>query len=518
MTLWCDQFDMSALPSTAPPTADPPASWTIAFTGVLAVVLVAAGVVLYTEFERDLDGVIDQDLNTAWRTCGRFSAKGAIRATRSPRAARASAQLYAADGQVLASTRQVSPGRAAHAPRGCVEPGAAGGPGWTGALRHPAMSAYGPPVLARAAARARRRRGGIARAARPVLAACAICSSSRVLWRCSSQATPATRWRAQRCDQSRRMHPRRADHRPRHGRALPVPASNDEIEALGHTFNELLARLDAALARERRLLSDASHELRTPLTVLRTGIQVALRRERDARELREALESAGREAGRVSRLAEDLLVLARADPGRLPIRGEPLDVGSWSEAAAARAAPPRARPGGRSGPRWGREGAIALTDADRAGQALDNLVANALAHGGGEVRVVGREVDERVELHVTDEGEGFPKLLRTLSNASARAIGPARARAPASASRSWRPSPAPTMATWAPATCRAAAPTSGSRFPLPERTPRRRRATAPGSVWLSRPSGDSRPRAGSRSCRRRRGGPPSRAGSGCTRR
>ena len=57
----------------------------------------------------------------------------------------------------------------------------------------------------------------------------------------------------------------------------------------------------------------------------------------------------------------------------------------------------------------GREGAIALTDADRAGQALDNLVANALAHGGGEVRVVGREVDERVELHVTDEGEGFPE-------------------------------------------------------------------------------------------------------------
>ena len=114
---------------------------------------------------------------------------------------------------------------------------------------------------------------------------------------------------------------------------LPVPATHDEIEALGRTFNELLARLDAALTRERRLLSDASHELRTPLTVLRTGIQVTLRQERDVHELREALESAEREATRVARLADDLLVLARADQGRLPFRREPLDVGALLEAA-----------------------------------------------------------------------------------------------------------------------------------------------------------------------------------------
>ena len=132
---------------------------------------------------------------------------------------------------------------------------------------------------------------------------------------------------------------RRAEQITEHDAAerLPVPDTRDEIEALGRTLNELLERLDAALARERRLLSDASHELRTPLTVLRTGIQVALRRERDVDELRAALESAEHEAGRVTRIAEDLLVVARADQGRLPLRLEPL---------VARRAARGGRPGG----------------------------------------------------------------------------------------------------------------------------------------------------------------------------
>jgi signal transduction histidine kinase len=192
---------------------------------------------------------------------------------------------------------------------------------------------------------------------------------------------------------------------------LPVPASRDEIEALGDTLNELLARLDAALARERRLLSDASHELRTPLTVLRTGIQVTLRHERDVRELREALESAGREAERVSRLAEDLLVLARADQGRLPIRAEPLDVAELLEGAARRARGAASAAGRTVRAEVEQEGLLALADADRAGQALDNLVGNALAHGRGEVRLTGREINGRVELHVLDDGDGFPEGL-----------------------------------------------------------------------------------------------------------
>ena len=57
-------------------------------------------------------------------------------------------------------------------------------------------------------------------------------------------------------------------------------------------------------------------------------------------------------------------------------------------------------------------GPTVLADRDRAAQALDNLIANALAHGRGEVRLVAREAGERVELHVIDEGPGFPEHLQ----------------------------------------------------------------------------------------------------------
>ena len=104
---------------------------------------------------------------------------------------------------------------------------------------------------------------------------------------------------------------------------LPVPEARDEIAALASTLNEMLSRLEAALGRERRLVSDASHELRTPLTTLRAELELALRGERDVAELRAAIASAHEEARRMSALADDLLVLARADQGRLPLRPQP---------------------------------------------------------------------------------------------------------------------------------------------------------------------------------------------------
>jgi signal transduction histidine kinase len=192
---------------------------------------------------------------------------------------------------------------------------------------------------------------------------------------------------------------------------LPVVPTSDEIEALGRTLNELLTRLDAALTRERRLLADASHELRTPLTVLRAEVQVALRGERDAHELRAALESVGEESERLSRLADDLLVLARADQGRLPVRSEPVDAAELIDAAAGRASAGAGALGRTVLADVEPAGTIALADPDRTGQALDNLVANALAHGRGDVRLAARRIEGRVELHVTDEGDGFPAEL-----------------------------------------------------------------------------------------------------------
>ena len=77
-------------------------------------------------------------------------------------------------------------------------------------------------------------------------------------------------------------------------RRLPLPRAHDEIYRLGETLNEMLGRLDAGLARERRFVADASHELRTPLATLRTELELAMRRPRSPEELEAALRSAGR--------------------------------------------------------------------------------------------------------------------------------------------------------------------------------------------------------------------------------
>jgi signal transduction histidine kinase len=191
---------------------------------------------------------------------------------------------------------------------------------------------------------------------------------------------------------------------------LPVPASGDEIAALGRTLNAMLDRIEAAVARERRLVSDASHELRTPLTTLRAEVDLALLGDRDPAELRAALESASQEARRLSRLADDLLVLARVDQGRLPLNPEPLAPRDLLEETAARARA-AAEMRGRSivvGDAAA-GGSAVLADRDRVTQALDNLVTNALRYGEGTIALSARADGDLVELHVTDEGRGFPE-------------------------------------------------------------------------------------------------------------
>ncbi|MGO9488786.1 MAG: GAF domain-containing protein [Solirubrobacteraceae bacterium] len=120
---------------------------------------------------------------------------------------------------------------------------------------------------------------------------------------------------------------------------LPVADDTGEVTALGRTLNSMLDRVEEAVARERRVVSDASHELRTPLTTLRAEVDLALMGDRDKAELRAALESASEEARRMTRLADDLLVLARADQGRLPLHPRPLPARELLEDAARRVTP-----------------------------------------------------------------------------------------------------------------------------------------------------------------------------------
>jgi signal transduction histidine kinase len=187
---------------------------------------------------------------------------------------------------------------------------------------------------------------------------------------------------------------------------LPVPHADDEISRLGTTLNELLARVEDTLERERCFVAHASHELRTPLALLRTELELALARPRSHEELEQALRSAAEETDRLSSLAENLLFVARADQGELPIHVESVHARELLERVAGRFAA-RADELGRTVRVDGGD-VVVEGDRIRLEQAVGNLVANGLVHGAGTVELSARTSDARVELHVSDEGRGFP--------------------------------------------------------------------------------------------------------------
>jgi heavy metal sensor kinase len=101
-------------------------------------------------------------------------------------------------------------------------------------------------------------------------------------------------------------------------RRLDVPAADDELRRLAVTFNDMLARLQTAVADMGRFTAEASHELRTPVTLVRATAEVALGRDRSAADYREALAEVLDQGERMSVLVDDLLTLARADAGVEP--------------------------------------------------------------------------------------------------------------------------------------------------------------------------------------------------------
>jgi signal transduction histidine kinase len=195
----------------------------------------------------------------------------------------------------------------------------------------------------------------------------------------------------------------------RPGRRLPVPPTGDEVARLGETLNDMLARLEAAFDRERAFVADASHELRTPLAILKAELELARRDARTVEALRAALESASEEADRLERLAEDLLVIARADQGRLPVRAGPVRAAALLEAVRRRFAARASAAGVALCVADTDPHLVLVADEARLEQALGNLVDNALRHGGRVVELSARAVGERAEVHVRDDGPGFPE-------------------------------------------------------------------------------------------------------------
>jgi heavy metal sensor kinase len=205
------------------------------------------------------------------------------------------------------------------------------------------------------------------------------------------------------------------------GERLPVSAARDELGRLGDTLNEMLARLEGALEHERSFVADASHELRTPLATIRTELELALRKGRSVEELQAALRSATDETDQLCRLAEDLLVLARSDQGRLPVRREDLRVVEVLRRVRDRFGA-RARSSGREIRIESAEDLFVRADPIRLEQALSNMADNALRHGAGTVLLSAAANHERIRIQVSDEGDGFqpdfvPKAFERFSRA-----------------------------------------------------------------------------------------------------
>ena len=193
---------------------------------------------------------------------------------------------------------------------------------------------------------------------------------------------------------------------------LDVTNAGDEVGALASTINDLLARLEASFKEQQRFIADASHELRTPLAVLRGETEVALGQPREIDDYKESLALIKDEAERLSRIVEDLFLLAHQPidkPARLmnvPISLNEI-VGDCVRAAQVLAAPKNLR-------LHLAEGSTALTlhgDEELLKRMLLNLLDNAVKYTpkGGEIRLKLTVQNGNACLTVSDTGIGIPE-------------------------------------------------------------------------------------------------------------
>jgi two-component system OmpR family sensor kinase len=192
---------------------------------------------------------------------------------------------------------------------------------------------------------------------------------------------------------------------------LPVANPRDELGQLAVTFNELLARVNAAFDQQRKFMADASHELRTPLSVMHVTADVTLDRpHRDESEYREAIRMMYEQTQQLTRIVEDMFILARADSGRFPLRKSKFYLDELVE-ETARAAGILAS---------GKEVTIEVvrssespvySDEDLLRRMILNLLDNAIKYTPpkGTVRVSLTQYQQSYYIEVSDTGTGIPE-------------------------------------------------------------------------------------------------------------
>ncbi len=193
-------------------------------------------------------------------------------------------------------------------------------------------------------------------------------------------------------------------------RQLPVPKRNDEVGELTRSFNDLLARLQEAFARERQFISDASHELKTPLTSINANAQLLLRwGDKDEEVRRESLETIERESSTLAAMVNGMLTLAKADRGDA-IPKEPLSLPLCVQEAARGAAPRAAEKGLDLRVELSNESLLIEGDDALIRQLTGNLIDNAIKFtSAGSVTVSAGGNATHAWIEVADTGPGIPE-------------------------------------------------------------------------------------------------------------
>lgn len=188
---------------------------------------------------------------------------------------------------------------------------------------------------------------------------------------------------------------------------------NDEFGHLADVFNSMLGRLEGSFrdleeanASQRRFIADASHELKTPLTAIKTRLGVASRREQTAERYAEHLAAIERSANGMSSIVSDLLLLARADEGRLKIGTRLLPLDSLADEAVAVVEDVH----GRKIEAQVEDGLLVRGDESGLSRVLVNLLDNAARHTppDGRIRLDAEGADGHLLIRVSDTGAGIP--------------------------------------------------------------------------------------------------------------
>jgi signal transduction histidine kinase len=191
------------------------------------------------------------------------------------------------------------------------------------------------------------------------------------------------------------------------GERLALTGARDELKELADTFDDMLERLDAAFATQRRFVANASHELRTPLTVMRTAIDVTLAKPSPtARQLTDMAVRVRRSVDRAEDMIEALLTLAVSDQGKLS--AEFTDLATWAEDAIDAAAPQIERLDLRVDTKL--DPAEITGDPQLLERMISNLVDNAVRHNepGGWIRVRTFSTDSSACLEIANSGPFVP--------------------------------------------------------------------------------------------------------------